>query len=193
MVKPVWRLHGLNLVPPDKTPHPLIVFLLQDPQQLLGKPDKVHMSGDLEYHKSRDRLDLAAVFYKVYTGRDLKRRQRDYPVFVAWQAAAQPAAGLSRGGTMLTLFIGMGVILLIGFLFLKRYLRQIRGAGQSGFVRYRPLRDRIAQGSAAPDAAGGADAEAQPAEDTDVDPLLKQAAEEYHRERHQEDAADGRS
>ena len=196
--RPLWRIHGLDLVPLRQTPHPLIVFLLQDPRPLLGEPDKVNVSGDLEYHKLKSRLDLAGIFYKVYSSKDRKGQRRDYPVFVAWQAADTTTRSAPRFGSLPMLLIGILVALLVAFLILKRYLRQTRKIDAEPFVRYRPLRDRPSGASDAPAPADEKppDAEAEAREAEGVDPLLKQAAEEYQREqqeRQQDDGTNGRS
>jgi hypothetical protein len=140
---------------------------------------------------------LAGLFYKIHMTRDRGDRNqgstlREYPVFLAWQIAAKPRLG-GGGATVLGVFLVAGLALLVGFVVLKKYLRQIRKGDQPA-VRYRPLRDTLRAEAAAALAAaeeGDAPEDTEP-QDTEVDPLLKQAAEEYRREKKQErEQADG--
>jgi len=220
--KPVWRLNAMMLAPVKKEVYPVIVFVLEDPMPLLGKGHKIDISGEHQYKKPGKRLEVAVVFYKIYATQSMSRKQRDYPVFVAWQLGGKSRARFDKKGasTLLTAVLGIILVLLAGLVFLKRYIQHVKkGDDDDAPVRYRPLRDlsaktdraaetdraaktdRAAESEAADsEAAEGLEALAEKADqapqteaeqaDVEVDPLLKQAAEEYRKERRQSDGKD---
>ena len=201
--KPVWRLQGLSVVPRDVMPRDLVVFSVEDPTPLLGEPDKITRDGSMEYYGTGRRLDLAAIFYKVHLDIDRENNPRNYPVLFAWQLSGQSNGESGQFPKAVVYILGTLLVLLVGFVVLKRYLRQIRRIDAANAPRtYRPLRDLTAGekkrfGMADEDEENEEDgADQTEPENTEVDPLLRQAAEEYHRDqlerqRQQKDGDDG--
>lgn len=193
--KPLWRLDGLSVVPKGAVVHDLMVFCTEDPTPLLGEPKKTTREGTMEYYGTGRRLDLAAIFYKVTVKKDQHGNLRQYPVFLAWQFSGRSGGG--QFPTAVVYIFGVLLVLLIGFVFLKRYLRQVKRIDATPGPRpYRPLRELTSREKRQFGMAGEAEVEDEDEpEDTEVDPLLKQAAEEYHRDqlerqRQQEDGED---
>lgn len=186
--QPVWYLEGL--VPsavPGRKEQPVLIYSTADPTGLLGRADKIE--GELQrYFGVGRRMVVAGLFYKITQQDSQKYGPIDYPVLLVWQMSLAgggggEGGGLATGGTrtVVGVMIAMVVlVLLLGFIMLKRRVSQQKASRPSG-PRYKPLRD-VSQDDGEP-AAEEPDA---------VDPLLKQAAEQYQKER-QSDGQHGSS
>ena len=185
--RPVWKLVGVDSKSDDPLTGLLVVFSIVEPS-VLGAPDRVGQSGEGYYNHGRD-VELAGISYKLYRTEDLQGNIRDYPVVVAWRLEI-PAAGKkvaetktpSRSHFIYMLLAG----LLVMYLFAKRYARR-KAAEESRFV-YRPLRDELGEPPGDP-AEAPAKTEKPTGGTGGVDPMLKEAAEEYRKQKERDNAA----
>jgi hypothetical protein len=175
----VWRMDCLNAAARHPAHEPIVVLSTAEPS-FLRKPDETTPDGAKLYRGLGPKVRLAGVFYKVYTA--LSRGDetvgplwREYPVVLAWQLfpireSARPQ-DLSSGIIMVIVFIGMA----LGFIVLRRGLKR----SPAPEYPYRPRRP-----------IGAVETKGGRKEDDEVDPLLKEAADAYRKERQIDDAKD---
>jgi len=135
---------------------PIIVYSFARAEEP-GKPDRVE-DGQAVYNQGR-RFELAGVFYRVVTGRDRDGQRRAWPVVLAWQL--RPVSQKKAHPAFVQLFL-LAIMLLIGYLIVRRSVRRV--VGQQQAPAYRPRRYARAQS----ELPGG---QARPR--VDVDPRLK--------------------
>ncbi|HQL75877.1 MAG TPA: hypothetical protein PLD58_22060 [Phycisphaerae bacterium] len=173
--RPVWYLTGLNASLKVDPQQPVMLYATLDPAAALGKPVEVRNQTQV-YGVPGQRVDVVGLFYKLRRSASEENDERDYPVLLVWQLKAAGGGGVlgSSGGSIVGVLavIMLVLALLLGFILLKRRVSRQK-ASRPGGPRYKPLRDV------------SLDDQGQPAdqEDVGVDPLLKQAAEEYQKER----------
>ncbi len=171
--KTVWRMDCLH-APEGQTrrKEPVRIFSVADPAEMLGEPDKIE-NGEMIYSSGR-RLALAGVFYKVYKGGTRKDKQADSPVVVllAWQFRSG-SGGLfmqTASHPIVITAIAAAVLLAGGYIIVRRRISRIRRA-QTAQREYRPRRHEPPPREQAP-----------APEDDNIDPLLKEAVEDFQRE-----------
>ena len=179
----VWYLTALNTpVKPDRE-QPLMLYCVSDPSLVLGNPSRTEGEAAIYAGMGR-RVEVAGLFYKIHLAKALgEDRQRDYPVVLAWQmstrlaATGVPGAAKGEGDGSATKILGaifvLMMVLAVAFLILRRRVRQLKSASLLG-PKYKPLRDLKADEAKKP---------LPPEELIEVDPLLKQAAEQFKKER----------
>ena len=181
--KPVWYLTGLNAPLKIDPKQPVMVYSTADPTPVLGTPVKSNADAHV-YALPGRRVNVVGLFYKLRTAPSEDEGERDYPVLLVWQVSGSGGGGaLGSGGT--TTIAGLMVavlvlVLLLGFIMLRRRVSQQKASRPDG-PRYKPLRD-VARDEHEPEVE----------EAGEVDPLLKQAAEQYQKER-QDDGQHGSS
>jgi hypothetical protein len=174
--RPVWRMSCCNAASKTPAEETLVVFSVNDPRGALGRADRPDADGNALFDSPGRRVRAAGLFYKVYSDRDLGGSERPFPVVVAWQVerstfGRQPRPVSPWLAVLLVALVGMAM----GFLFLKRYIRrQNRPPAAADRLAYQSLR-----GSEGKPEAGGA----RPKGDDSVDPRLRDAAEQFRRDR----------
>ena len=181
----VWEvdcIDGEGKYPGDR---PLRIYCPFDPAAILGKGTQ--KDGDVIYDLPGKRVELAAIFFKVFAARPERQAQGMpdellYPCLVAWHMKQTSQAGSARPGIIqLTVIIVILVLMVAAFVFVKRRSSRARAATQR---RYRPLRKETM------DESEHIREKTDHDEPVDVDPALKAAAEEYRQE-HPNNAKDG--
>jgi hypothetical protein len=178
--RPIYVLIGLDVTAPVPIEEPLFVLSIVDPRPELGSPRHTDEDGALVYGPPNalgPRLDLACVFYKLMRDPSAKDPNHDYPVLLAWdiQSGEQrsSASGLMDSPGLLLL----GVLVIAALLwFMFRAARSYRHLSTPAGKL--PRRQR-------PD-------DKPPASDEPVDPALRQAVEDYQKERQPRDEPDGK-
>jgi len=178
---PFWRYDCLNADAPSP-PEPVYVFSPLEPNVVLGKPDRIGDDGEWRY-ENNPQVEMAGVFYKVYSGKSVSGIPRDYPVVLAWQIRTgdKTAGGGVFTDPMRNLMMVVVMILAIGFLFLMRarQMRRLRAESKeppgyrSPASRPQPQRDRPVK------------------PEDEVDPDLKAAAEQYLQQRDEQNEPQG--
>jgi len=175
----------------------MLIVSTVDPLPLLHQPISDPSDPLKIFNPAIASLEVAGVFYKVFV--DLEAgdpkhpelsRVTEFPLIIAWDLRKTSVKTPESIPTMLAAVIFLAVaVMVIIFYFLMRQVRRLReqpiltkgGAGRSLWLgRYRPLRD-VTQDSAYADAQE---------DDGQVDPELKAAVDEWHKE-HSEDKQDG--
>jgi len=165
--------------------NPLLVFSIVEPT-VLGEPDKIVGEDERLYYAHRDaRVNVTGYFYKVWRQRDTEGNVRNYPVIVAWRLdkpAEQSATPRAQKPAewRIYIMIVLLLILLMAYALAKRFFR--RQGGRKNPSEYQPMRFDIKM----PDEDEPAESEQGAAQS--VDPLLREAAEEYRKEREGPDA-----
>ena len=208
---PVWRLDCLSRATPNPTRNPVIVLMAEDPIPLLGAPDKKTTEDGVEFliYTKPPRMELAGIYYRNYFGEDRDGRQAVYPIVVAWQNREINLGGPSAGFSDWQLLIVGGAIVIVFFLWLWfRRLAKIRGqaeldrrAAREAQADFVPRQEDIDQMDPELLAAAEAffqehpekrpishdrpvsrtfDAAGEPV--IEVDPALKEAAEQYNKD-----------
>ena len=173
--RPVWQIYCAGAKASDAGDEPMVVFSTVEPAGL-GRPDKVTMQGEHMFSRGPT-MDVVCVFYKLLQDADHgSGRRRNYPLLLAWQMfdRSEGAQDAVRPG-MWAAIAGIGA-LAVGYYCLRRHVRRLR----------RPATVETAAGRASRPAREGPDAGDEQAAGT-VDPLLKEAAEQYTRERNHGD------
>ena len=161
----VWVLDCIVPLGKDFFSQPLRVFSVVEPPSL--PPSQKTEKGAAIYYQPGPEIDVAGVFYKTYRGKPREGQLQQYPIIIAWQIERETLLGKGTGlgpFNPLNLALGLLAVLAVGYLFLRRHLRNTAASRTS---KYRPLRE---------------EAQPQPAQDEEpqaVDPLLQAAAEEY--------------
>ncbi len=150
---------------------PIIVYSLAEKAEI-GKPDRLE-DGQAIYDQGLQ-FELAGVFYRVVSGRDRNDRPREWPVVLAWQMHALP--GEKDGSIIIQLFL-LAIMLLIGYLIVRRSVRRIIAQEEAPAYRRRRHTPVKTEPSAAP-----------MSPQADVDPRLKA---EVEAERERTDPIDG--
>ena len=180
--RPVWRMNCTSALPnrPRRDQHPLILFSMVDPTQLLGLPDKDADPAAEILYPHGPKIEVAGVFYKIRRVREKRSgRPRDYPMVLAWQI--QPTHEWVKdtlANPMIIVLLVVILVMAVAFVFVSRRIRRGPQATGKG-PKYEPLRFKM------PEAAGGAridGADAPEAAPREVDPLLAAAAEAYQKE-----------
>lgn len=170
--KPVWRIDCLHAPGGDeRRKEPMRIFSVADPTEILGEPDRTE-AGELIYAPGR-RLDIAGVFYKVYSGSTVEGKRGNFPVVIAWQYRSGAGGLFVETATHPIVVTALaGVALLAGgYLVIRRHISRIRRA-RSAPREYRPKRDTAEEPG-----------RQSPSPETDyVDPLLKEAVEEHRKQ-----------
>jgi hypothetical protein len=191
--QPVWEMDCVWSDAPNSRDKPLKVFSIVNPDEYLGEPDQEAPDGEKTYEQGPE-IRAAALFYKVLTRLERGSKEqgpraeaRDYPVLMAWKITHTTGvwqiggwgAG-SRLGQLLPLIILL-IVLLGGFVFMKRRLARARAAPTGP---YRPPR-RPADRQDARESKGG---DRHPEPEGPVDPDLAAAVEDYLHETRGDDA-----
>ena len=181
--RPVWRLECLNPAAGRPRDEPVVVLSVVAPT-LLPRPDQIADNGDQLFHEPGPMIELTGVFYKVYQARTRGDARdpaawRDFPVIVAWQLA--PVAGHGTDWRQSRTILIVLIILAAGLavLFLRRLIKH----------QARPRLAQLPRRAAAP-STDQQDAGRGPEENAEIDPLLKEAAEDYRRKRQSGDGKD---
>ena len=184
--RPVWKMSCIDARSDDPLTGPVLVFSAVEPTAL-GEPDAVGDQGERVYHPGRT-VKLAGIAYKVWRSKDLDGNVRDFPVVMGWRTDApspkqtKTKPGLSFSGYHAAALVA---ILLMVYLMLRRYTeRRRRDASR---VSYRSPPEQLAPKRGEPP---DTDEEAQREQPPEVDPLLRDAAEQYRKEKGDEDGPD---
>jgi hypothetical protein len=166
----VWWVTGFDA--DEQTQEPLIVLSVTEPQ-IPGRPETLD-DGSILY-KNPPIIEVVGIFYKMRRDRDQDGNVRDYPVVVAWEAAPrltgdQPLSGGGRNTlfTSSTLIGLIGVVVLMLLFFLR--VRSRRGQATATYSNYRPLREELDELDREMARRRG--------DDIEVDPALREAAEQ---------------
>ena len=184
--RPVWKMSCIDARSDDPLTGPVLVFSAVEPTAL-GEPDAVGDQGERIYRPGRT-VKLAGIAYKVWRSKDLDGNVRDFPVVMGWRTDApspkqtKPKPGLSFSGYQAAALVA---ILLMGYLVLRRYTERRRR--EAPRVSYRSPREGSAPKRGQPP---DTDEEAQREQPPEVDPLLRNAAEQYRKEKGDEDGPD---
>ncbi len=169
--KVVWRMFCATATDQYEQ-QPIVVFATFEPGGL-GKPDKITIDGEQQYPLG-PQLELAAVFYKIYQDKEkTSGKLRDYPLLLGWQSqsAGHRATEFWLHPAVLYPSIAIGAVA-IGYYFLRRHVRDLRRKNTR--PKYRPKQDAETTAQ-------------QPAASNGVDPLLKEAAEQYKESQQSDD------
>jgi len=165
----VWQIYCTGAEVPDPADEPMVVFSTVEPTGL-GRPDKVTTQEEQMFSRGPE-VEIVCVFYKVIEDvEDGSGRRRDYPLLLAWQMFPRTES-LHRAVPPGIWIVAAGIgAVAVGYFFLRRHVRRLRRPAASGAAGARATR----RAEAAPE--GG-----EP--DGSVDPLLKEAAQQYRQER----------
>lgn len=151
----------------------LALYSLVNPVDILGKPDKTDSDGTLKY-PARDML-IAGVFYKTTEApRTDGKGTIVVPVIAVWQM--KPSVSLEPLGTSKYGWYAAGLALLIIVYFVVR--RVLKRPKAAPLAKYRDVMERLK-------AERQVDKDAR---DAAVDEKLRQAAQEYRKEKGHDDA-----
>jgi hypothetical protein len=134
--QPIWQLDCLNTATLKRSWQPMIVLMTRAPD-FLGKPDKTDESGAEVYFRPID-VDIAAVFYRIYTAADLQGNPRDYPVLLAWQAEKAVADSPAKKPPYMQVLLVVGVLLMVYAMIRARIKRSLEERATES--DYRPRR-----------------------------------------------------
>ena len=172
--RPIWQIYCAGADAPDPADEPMVVFSTVEPAGL-GQPGKVTTQGEQMFSRGPE-MEIACVFYKVL--RDTERssgHRRDYPLLLAWQVFPR-SKGLGGAASPRIWVIAASIGALgVGYFFLRRHVRRFRRPAPAGARASRPV-------------VAGPEGDDDQAADN-VDPLLKEAAEQYRQERRDGDRA----
>lgn len=187
--KPVWQLACYDAAAKVAEEQPIIVYSTVDPGGLLPRPATVGEDNGLPYHQYTGRppafdnlpqLELAGIFYKVYSGSD-KGVERNWPVVMAWQlrksAGKPPGLHVGWPAIIVAAFAAAAIL----FWYIQRTVRRAKEAG------VRPTRPR--RGLQIPEPRTGGEGE----EAAEVDPKLREAVEKYRQEKQGKDGQNDKS
>jgi hypothetical protein len=173
--RPVWRVDALNRGGTSPVDEPIIVFSVADPTPLLGEPTETAEDGRLVY-KRNIVVQVAGVFYKVQSAHSRGSAEqpselREYPVVLAWQVrrGGGTTSAFAEGTLETIIMVVAVVLLLILFLYMRRRTRE----QEEPHFTYRPRRE----------SPGG-----EPDEEDEVDPALREAADDHRDDRTRDDA-----
>lgn len=179
---PIWRYDCYNADATSPSNEPVYVLSPLDPNAVLGKPSEIGKKGQWMYSRI-PQVELAGVFYKIYSSKSDSKVPRDYPVVLAWQI--RTTGGTGAGGMFTNparnVVMVVVIILAIVFLFLMR-ARQVRR------VRSRP-KEPLGYRTSGARLATERDGPVKP--EDEVDPDLKAAAQEYLQQKDDHDGPQG--
>ncbi|MBS3734035.1 MAG: hypothetical protein KGY99_03830 [Phycisphaerae bacterium] len=177
-------IYLLNAVTGETEPKPVLIYMAQDPQDVLGEPDSLQVNEKSkqpyrEYTGKLPRVRLVGLYYKayddMYEDADGAMKAHRWPVILA--AYLEPTGGADDGLTATKTGVIVAILLMLVALFV--YLkRRTRPAEKSGGEQYEPLRDRLGT----PDSDGNDSGE--------IDPDLRSAVEDYRKNRQKGDDQD---
>ncbi len=122
--RPVYEIGGLNapgMIQPDQ---PVLLYSVEDPSKVLGKPTRTE--GDRWFYDSPGRgMTVGAVYYRVARGPDQTGASRLFPWMVVadmQEPLAPGSGGLSGGfgGSRFTIYALIGVLIVILLFYYKR-------------------------------------------------------------------------
>ncbi len=178
--QPAWKIDchdSLSGKPPLGV---VIVFSPVEPT-MLGKPDTIGDQGEWLFDKDPTMV-ISGFGYKVWRSKDEGGNIRDYPAVIAWRFDPPPKPKKEASRFSMSQMVGVGLLLLMVYMFVRRYIAMRRGKETPGevLVTYKPWRQRLAEREAAERAN----------EDAQVDPELKAAANQHRKEKEHHDADD---
>ncbi len=163
---PIWYYFCYNADARKFEQEPIVILTAMDPNTVFGKPKTIGPNGEMSY-QSMQPTQVVGVFYKLYNGKGAKAEAaQDYPVLLCWQIGQGKGGGKAldiKGGVWIT----VGLLIMIAFLYLRSRAKLIKN-------RTSPFRPSLPEN------------EEDEAPDEPVDPDLRQAAEQYRKERPQD-------
>ena len=133
---PVWYLTGLDNTGSRPTKLPVIVLSAADPSAILGRPQRIGAGGEMLYPTGPN-IELAGVFYKVFTGPSIDQQKAasqsqpapasDYPVVVCWQIMPAPQL-ISDESKEIAGIILAGLALFASYIYVRRRINALRQA-----------------------------------------------------------------
>lgn len=168
----LYMIHALRVSEQEGPLEPLILYMAEDPGDVLGEPDSTGEADGMPYREYRGNLpdfDAVCVYYKAYRGQERgeEGKQRRWPTLVAVQLVGEDDAGISS--SQVGILVAIALMGLALFVYFKRKTR----SGTGGEAVYEPLRDKP---DAPPEETG----------DEPVDPDLKAAVEDYKKHRQEQ-------
>jgi hypothetical protein len=110
---PVYQYEGYNAEANQPSDEPICILSPLDPNVVLaGHRSKDGNQGERIYDIPR--VQVAGVFFKVFSGRDMAGRSRDYPLIIAWQMRAAPEGGLQIVPESWWQALGIAIALFVG-------------------------------------------------------------------------------
>lgn len=165
--RPVWKLDCLHADAKSPFAGSIVAFSPIEPK-ILGEADTIDADGTKFYRGGRQ-IDVGAIAYKVWLSKDDDGNERQFPVVLIWRlgepAASERARPFQPFGGLKTSHIAVLMITLIMlYALIKRMVKRSRKRELS---HQRPI--------------------IMPDETQPVDPLLKEAAEQYSKEKEHDD------
>ena len=140
----IWRINAIDASAAKPETRPLILLCAFDPATVLGKPKKIGDRGEGLYPIAKPH-EIVGVFYKRHQVNDRTGKLGEFPVVMVWQMRRE-GLGIEItpwGNPKHTVILGMILVLVFGYIFLRSKLRPKRGQVPShlGTPRYQPLRE----------------------------------------------------
>ena len=157
----IWRWDCVNADAERPADEPMMILTAIEPNTVLGVPNKVDDRGHRIYSPAKP-LDIAGVFYKLYTTTNEVDTLQDYPVLLAWQVVGGRG---SSGGPEPFISQTDAVVIAIGIIAIFVVFAAFKRVREKHATASSPLSRSVRP------------------EDFQVDESLKAAAEQYRKDK----------